>query len=982
MRHPAPFSKVKTHEEIFVEHYDWLVSWALGLSEQLREDANDLVHDLYLQLIRTRPNLDTANDDRVRAYFYTMLQNLVISKARRSGHDPLSALSIVDYDSAEYGLASVDRSQIIFVRSDLVRVCEYAIRRKHSSRAASVLILRFFLSYYPSEIVRILQTSRVAVENHLRSARIEARAYLRRPQSLRFLGHDVTPTPAPQSLPDIPELLFLALRARLFENNTGECFCDEVIEARYSDPVYAPMEISELAHLVGCPRCLEKINQVLRLPRLATRFPSDAVDRDAGGNHPPASSGGGDDLTLNRKMQDTYEHQPRKLQIAVDGEICAAQRVPQAHNELQVKLNPLQKPSFLEVFSEQGIRLLYLQLDDDIPNDLSPHHVTAELSDKRSIELQFSLSRGAAVASATYNDPYIPELLDDDADVRAERKATRNPVFISPDHRLLNQSAPSLVGRIRSLLRRKPIQLSLWIGIAVTSIGFVFLQNIVRNTPPLIAPFTPPPELLAQSRVRENARIAAGGAAHSVFSLTTLSESGVILDTQRVERWSSLQPKRSALRLLDRKGAVVAGRWQDEQGKITHYVKGHALQQTREDQQRDATFQNVWELIPGADVLSTWSEVEGQARTTRAGNDYEVRYERPASQMGSGVVRASLVLNAATVQPLREDLVLSEGGTTREYRFEQLTYDVVPASQVLDSDFLPPSELASIHSALDGTVDLAEQRSELMLAALALVDGFGPGVSESLDVERLPDGRVQVSGVVPTNQQRDAIHRALLSLPANGQLLLALHSSEEPVEPASRQKPVQIESTAPVPVEEGRIPFDPIIRASLVSQGLAGSELEVRIRKIASEAVNDVDNVHRDAWSLQQIASGDFSSHDLLKLRREDQLRWIALLNTHVRSLQQHLALLSRDLEFLPSPSESPAATILPLSNTPELAQAVERLNRDCERIDRLLTGGLTLAPSGFPPGNSAEDVAELLEQIENREKIVSATVEHLSSAR
>ncbi len=980
MRLPVRFSKVKTHEEIFVEYYDWLVRWALHLSEELHENANDLVHDLYLQLIRTRPDLDTANDDSVRAYLYTMLHNLVISKARRSGHDPLSALSIVDYDSVEYGLASVDRNQLIFIRSDLARVCEYANRRKHSSRAASVLILRFFLSYYPSEIVRILQTSRVAVENHLRSARIEARAYLRRPQSLRFLGHDVTPTPAPQSLPDNPELLFLELRKRLFENNTGKCIQDEIIEARYGNAC-TPMEASELAHVVGCPRCLEKINVVLGLPRLATRFPADAIDRDSGGNEPPASGNGGNDLTLKRKIQDTYEHQPRKLQIAVDGEICAAQRVSLAHNELQVKLNPLEKPSFLEVFSDQGIRLLYLQLDNSVPDKLTPNHAMAELSDGRSIELQFSLSRGAAVACATYSDPYIPEFLDDEADVRAGRKAASTPVFASPDRVPLAQSVRSLVRRVRSLLSRRPRLLPLSIGVVLASIGIFVLQNTVRNTSPSIVPGMTAPELLAQSKAHEDARISAGGAVHSVFSLTTLSGTGAILDTQRVERWDSLHPKRSALRLLDKKGALIAGRWRDQQGKITHYVKGRVPQQDQAARQSDASFQNAWELIPGADVLSTWKGLEDQTTTNRTGNDNELRYERAAPRTGSGIVRASLVLDASSVQPIREDMVLDEGGTTREYRFERLTYEIVPASQLQDSDFLPQSELATIHSGLNGTADLAAQRTELMLSALELVDRFGPDAAEALDLERLPDGRVQLSGVVPTNQERDAIHRALMSLPANGQLLVALHSGEEPVEPAPRQKPVQAESTAPVPVEEERIPFDPTIRASLISQGLTGNDLEARIRKIASAAVNDVASVHRNAWSLRQIAAEDFSFYDLQKLRREDRMRWIALLNTHARSLQQHLALLSHDLSFLPSSPVSPAAPILPLGNSPELAQAAEGLNRDCERINRLLTAGLTLAPSGFPPRTSSADVAELLEQIENREKILSATVERLSSA-
>ena len=981
MRIPVLLSQVKTHEEVFVEHYDWLVRWALGLSEGLHEDATDLVHDLYLQLIRTRPNLDTANEDCVRAYLYTMLHNLAISKARRSGHDPLSALSIVDYDSVEYGLASVDRSQLIFVRSDLGRICEYAARRKHTSRAASVLILRFFLSYYPSEILRILKTTRVAVENHLRSARIEARAYLRQPQSLRFLGHDITPTTTTVSLPDDPELLFLALRRRLLDANPSECGRDVAIAARYSNG-FALMDVAELAHVVGCWRCLDKTNRALGLPGLATRFPADAIDRDSGGNEPPASGNGGSvDCILKRKLQRTHEHKPRKLQIAVDGEIRAAQRVSMAHNELQVKLNPLQKPSFLEVFSDQGVRLLYLQLENTVQQDLSPHYATAELSDGRSIELEFSLAHGAAIACALYSDPQIPDLLEEGADLRGETMAPRDRVPSSSDRNLFYRLSQSLIRCIRSIFKHRDFLVPLGIAVSLVSLFICGLQVVSKKPSPATSPVTA--ELLfAQAKASENSSIPPGGAVHSTFSLTTLSETGAILDTQRVERWDSLEPRRSSLRLIDEKGAIIAGRWRNRRGVVTDYLKGHGLRQTGEAMQSEASFQNAWELIPGIDILPTWKDLESVAVTRRAGNDYEVLYERSESRTGSGIVRASLVLDASTVRPVREDVVLKQSGATRDYRFEQLSYKVVPASQVQDSDFLPPEELASPRSGTDGNLNRSERRAQLLLSALETADRFGPEVSDALDIETLPDGKVQLSGVVPTNLQLDTIRRAFLPLTATGQLVLTLHSSEDPRESSIQQSPVQVESTVPIAVEDERIPFDPAIRAALISQGLGGEELETRIRKIASDGVNDASKVHRAGWLLRQIADGDFSPYDLKQLRREDQIRWIALLRTHARLLHQNLALLSNDLSFLPTPSSPSAGPILALGNTAELAQSAEGLNDDSERLNRMLTAGLTLTPSVPPPKTSVLDATDLLNKIVNREKILSATVEQISSVR
>lgn len=986
MRLLVPLSKASSHEEIFVEHYDWLVKWALHLSRELDEDANDLVHDLYLQLIRSRPNLDTTNEDRVRGYLYTMLHNLAISKARRSGHDPLSSLMIVDYDCVEYGLASVDRTQLVFVRSDLARICEYAALRKHTSRAASILILRFFLSYYPGEIVRILQTTRVAVEKHLQAARLEAKAYLRRPQSLRFLGYDVTP-PAPSTahLPDNPIALFAELRNRLLNSDVHECGSGGAIEGRYVND-YTPMEASELAHIVGCARCLDRINTVLGLPSLAQRFPADAIDRDPGGDEPPVSPDGvGNSSTFRKKFQHTYEHQPRKLQIAVDGEVRAAQRVSMARCELQVKLDPLRRPLFLEVFSEQGLRLLYLQLDNSTQRNPEPEHATAALSDGRSIELHLSLAQGAAVASAIYRDPHGEEILNGDKDLSADAETGTASRFGSPPRSWSAKALQFVVRHLRSSFSGRPFRLPALIGVALAALCVVVLHNLIRQHSPVRIPAMTAASVLARSNAAEASRIADGGAIHSTFSLETLSGAGNILDTQTVERWDSLKPHRTALRLLDGKGATLAGRWRIRQGRIVTYTKRHGLRSVREAQEQKLAFQDAWELIPGASVFSVWNDLQNQASVDRTGTGYEIRYERLASRPKPGILRASLVLDASAVRPLREDVVLEENGETREYRFRQITYEVVPQSQVQDSDFAPPVTLAASSSHSIGSGEAQNRDARLMLAALYLVDHLSPDVAEFLDVDRRPDGGVSVSGVVPTAEQRHAIEKLLLPLRGTGNLHLALHSNQEaPLPVQSANHPVHSAPVAVVPVENTRIPFDPDLRAVLSSRGLSGPALDDQIRQIADTAVSEVTVVHREGWTLRQIAAADFSVKDIQSLRPRDKSLWLILLRDHTRLLDQQLVGLNMDLKPLLSAAEFSQATQskrLLLANTSRLADATTELAAECDRLDLLLTAGMTLSGDSSTAPPSIPEVTSLLASIRAREQAMSTTLGILSAA-
>ena len=146
------------HEDVFLARYGRLRAWALRLTEGDAGRAEDLVHDAFVQFTFTRPDLGRVHN--LDGYLYRMLRNLNVSQMRRARRRREDAPAVVEYDSAEFGLRATDPRELVRVQDDLRQVCRYACLRKETSKAGSVLILRFIHGYYPTEIARLMRSSR------------------------------------------------------------------------------------------------------------------------------------------------------------------------------------------------------------------------------------------------------------------------------------------------------------------------------------------------------------------------------------------------------------------------------------------------------------------------------------------------------------------------------------------------------------------------------------------------------------------------------------------------------------------------------------------------------------------------------------------------------------------------------------------------------------------------------------------------------
>src|SRR6266404_9177960 len=156
-----------SHEEIFAQRYRWLMGWALRLTNHDREQAEDLVHDTFVQFMISQPDLEII-ERNIEGYFYSMLRNMHVSQVRRALRlretaFPLAdILSISETASVQTGLRMA--SHRLQIQDELCRICQYASIRKNRSKIGSAVILRFFHGYYPNEIAVVARSSRANVD--------------------------------------------------------------------------------------------------------------------------------------------------------------------------------------------------------------------------------------------------------------------------------------------------------------------------------------------------------------------------------------------------------------------------------------------------------------------------------------------------------------------------------------------------------------------------------------------------------------------------------------------------------------------------------------------------------------------------------------------------------------------------------------------------------------------------------------------------
>lgn len=909
-----------SHEEVFLARYGPLRAWARRLTGGDAARAEDLVHDAFVQFTFARPDL--ARVRNLDGYLYQMLRNLNISQLRRANRRRGDEPAVFEYDSAEFVLRAADPRDLIRMQDDLRQVCHYACVRKESSKAGSVLILRFMHGYYPVEIARFTGSTREAVEERLRVARNEARQYLKDPESLRFINKERGVRTAPTGYVQTPEELLRDLRQRVFDSRRGACPAGERLSKIYE--AKGGPDCASLAHLVSCPRCIDEVNQLHELPLLSERFPVDSL-----GAEPRRKGGGGDDgddsgnggeggggrataaetVRCRKRAREVFEHRPRELCVSVNGRPVGAQKVGSVVNEQKLNVGTGEEVSFVEVFSEQDVRLLYLDPSLWPAEADGGCIVSVGLSDRRTLEARLAYVDAAPTVQVVYRDPLMAfepatqAALDDETVDESRREGHRVHAHVAAAGRGLLRFLGRLFNPFASL---RPGAVAA--GLAVLVVAALLFTKLY--VPPVSAA-----ELLRRAAAAEESNaLGAGQVQHrTVFVEEARADGRGAVTRRRVETWQGGASGIRLRRLYDEQGRLVAGEWTRSDSTSTLYGKGAAPSESGVVAPAELLATgDVWRIeLSAANFTSLAAGEEGLKVDDKLGA-YVVGHETASA--GEGLRGLTLWLNKSDLRAFRMTLVVQRGGEAVEYRLIEGGFERKRAEEVPPAVYQLEPELTGTRGAAQGVSDDAKSHgdetiqhvaavtkqpsvasAELEVEVAYLLNRIKANLGEQVSMGRTTGGALRVEALVESEARKDAILSALGPVLNNPAVVVEVATVAEALARRERSSNQDRLTEREVVVGAGRIPADAELRAHFAARLSDGERVDAAIKQFAARAMSHSRQALLHASALRQMVRR-FTPEETSALDADARAKWVSMVREHAGAYRREVAALRAQL--------------------------------------------------------------------------------------
>jgi RNA polymerase sigma factor (sigma-70 family) len=869
---------------LFEFRYSDLLGWARQLADFDQSVAQELVHDAYVALSTSRPDLDgIANLD---GYLYRVLRNLNQSRIRRAWKHDHDSLDVVDYDSLYIRLHLSRGADQIDLQDRLMRLCVYLCWRKDSSRSASVLLLRFFRGFYPEEISRLAAMDHRAVRKQIERGRREAKAWLADPKKMTVIdGSSSIPSGFNQKQAVTLDAFIARIGTLIDLSKNGQCFSPLRLAEIYGDPVCSALDTAELGHLVACDQCLTSVCRFLSMNPPDDRLPLDPPGQDR------ESANKALDIAEHTALE-LRNHEPNTLILAVNGEDLYESQV--STGALRHILSPPNSSGieFVEIFSQTGLRLLRLDVGSGPPDGPAEvwSHVT--LGGRRTLSLGIEWYGPDPRIRVEFEEAPA-ELVEMEPLVAANGETFPHPASEIPRPQDDDSPWKKLVSSARAGWR--------WWFLPV--IAFVAFGVFERFPAILhfVKPGRPAPATILASSTRYEAEAARAGVVSSQsIAFEERNDVGGLIQSGHIEVWRGTN--REARRLFDASEKLIGGRWKDGHGESVTLSNGKL--QAASSNEDCVSQQSAWACGLSATSFEALHGSSSKWSASETRDSYELdlvtteAFDKDAS--APHLMRAALHIDRSSSRAKEETFWIADHGTVRTYQFRELSYTprtgVAPDSPLMrpEFDFPAPNKRPAKPIALPKEkIDLAH----LHLQVLVSLHSIGADVGQPISIER-KGGVLLVHGVVGSDE--DAVHiRAVLApfvnIPAFKE---DVYSANEFIRREQHQTRPQRISAEEYEIAAVRIPAEVMLRSHFASVGFVGNQIDAQIETYTQTVLAQSATMLQRAWTLEQFSQG-FSREELLSLPSADQRAWFALLNEHAANLNESLVALRRSLGWM-----------------------------------------------------------------------------------
>jgi DNA-directed RNA polymerase specialized sigma24 family protein len=921
----SPFSS-DSIERILSRYYQQLIEWSRILARGDHTAAEESVQDLCLHLTVAQPDLSRVNN--LDNYLFMCLRNMYVSNLARVSRERLRVIQVEDYDAV--GMVAADNeSDTVDVQNELLRISDYVISRKYSSKSASHFILQFFLGYRRGDVALLAGVPIAAIYNGLKDTRIELREHLSVGEKIRLISRGAAPERKLLRAGMSSDLLLKELRSTILDADPASCVAEKELVAAYKQPSAVPVGCRELAHLAGCERCLKILERAFQLDD--REGPFDGID--SGLDRMPKPQGTRSfeaTMRLVRKRRERLlERRPALLAIAVDGHVVAFHAVESAHNLLSSRVEAASTVHFIEVFDEYGERLAYIPFDTESPAfQREPLSQQILLSDDRRLRLDARFDGLGMHAEVNYVDPALAASGELELSPRPRKRLVSFwERFPWPGRFRL---APWGAGIFASLL------LAAIFGIA----GYRYMHPGWRDVVAHAQAVTQVPsstETLHQTlRVEE----------------TTGPEQGSVLGS--VDVWRSSDEK-VVRRLYNAQQQLLATSIESKDSTSSIRLEnGAALTQT----DRQFVESGVWR----SDVsTAAFGPREGTvAEASRSLSGFEVTQREDGRD---SIVSRTLVLDRNyQVQAERVRFRTTEG--VLEVRLVETLLRRVPNRDVPPLTFPQSQEMTapgmqgerSLPTEPGGTRAEGANGANLEVAVLFELFRQNVDTGQPIEVSPIAGGRVRMTGTLANAQLLATIRERVATLPNANRVDFQIYSAAQAASAVHRGNVLRQELAG----ANGDAPAAGLVRDALLPRGIKGAALQNAEQEFAASALSHAQTALQHAYALDRLGTilrraGESS------LNPDARVKWTQMVERHSAASLTELQVLRLQLDSVSAGIAGiPSVDAPGITDAVAFAHATSELRAKAQSVNEEVVKLFAGSAADLSPAQARESIARL----------------------